>query len=449
MTPSIRYRGKKWGMVHADGSVVVDYVYDDIRAISDEMYQVHQKGKYGLIHKIGNVIVPMIYDGMAVINDKLIKVCQCDDDKYPCSWHNQKCGVIDYQGNIVLPIIYDGIYAHFYDEGRYPHIAIKKDGKYGLIDEYGNIIIPPLYDDVTDYSKECNLIRVTTDNPHGWYGEGFSGLVDLNHRVVIDINYKTIYPASHHQGYFIASIQKDKVGMIDIQQNTVIGFDYQSLGFCQGHHHLLQVKYQDRFALMHFDKTAPLSQRLIPITEFIYDKLIQLSDKLFYVKQGDFVGVINQDGRIVVPIEYEFIHRVQFGYTGVARIYRRGLNGMINRDGQICIPPKYQSLFAPSDGLVRVKQGGKFGFVDLSGQMVVPCVYDHAYQCKEGKMAVRLGGRWGFLDKAGQLVIGFGYDEVESFHRGVASVIEDGQRRFIDGCGKNICQAHYRTLRQR
>lgn len=440
MTTKIRYRGKKWGLVDENHTIILDYIYDSIKTTYHNLFIVELKQKYGLVNQQGMIIVPIIYDRIEIIDDKLIWVR-----------NNRKDGLINYQGEILLDVIYDDIYYIAYQQNRSSSILIKKDKLWGLANNTGTIFIPIMYDCMpVDFLEKIGLIKITMDNPHGWGGYGRSGYVDANNKVVIDIKYQVIDYINNE--YFVAGFEKDKQGVIDRNQNIIIEFKYQKISFnYQNHRHLFFAKQNDRWALFHFQKHFCFKSMQYrynkQITDFIYQDWRFLANGLIYVVKDEKVGLIDEFGNVILPIIYERINHLQLERTGFALIKNNGLYGMINHLANVIIPPIYTELYPISSGLIRMKMQGKYGFLDNQGRMILNARYDHAYDCKENMIAVCIKNKWAFFNSQGQMVIDFIYDNVESFSHGVAMVIKNHQRLFIDKNGNEISQEEYRTIR--
>lgn len=440
MTTKIRYRGKKWGLVDENHTIILDYIYDSIKTTDYNLLIVEFKQKYGLVNRQGVFITPMIYDYMNVIDEKLIWVRI-----------NRNFGLINHQGEILLDVIYDDIYYIAYQQNRSSSLLIKKDKLRGLADNTGKIFIPIMYDcSPIDCLEEIGLIKITMDNPHGWYGYGRSGYIDANNEVVIDIKYQVI--SYINKEYFVAGFEKDKQGVIDRNQNIIIEFKYQDIHFnYQNHRHLFFAKQNDYWALFHFQKHFCFKSMKYrydkQITDFIYQDWRFLDSGLIYVVKNKQVGLIDEFGTVVLPIIYEYINHLQLERTGFALIRNNGLYGMIDYLANVIVPTIYTELYPISYGLIRMKTQGKYGFLDSQGRMILDAKFDHAYNCRDNMIAVCINHKWAFFNSQGEMVIDFIYDSVESFFHGVATVIKNNQRLFIDKNGNEISQEEYRAIR--
>ncbi|MDR3110604.1 MAG: WG repeat-containing protein, partial [Planctomycetaceae bacterium] len=97
------------------------------------------------------------------------------------------------------------------------------------------------------------------------------------------------------------------------------------------------------------------------------------------------IGIINQYGKLVVPVEYE---RVMFcdAYFCVRNFKEQ--TTMFSYDGkQLCADiDNFQVL---SEGLIAVKKDGKWGYIDASGKIVIPFLFDEVTSFQYGIAKVK------------------------------------------------------------
>lgn len=72
--------------------------------------------------------------------------------------------------------------------------------------------------------------------------------------------------------------------------------------------------------------------------------------------------------------------------------------GVIDLEGNLVAPLEFDFIEPFVDGLAFVRIGDRVGFIDRSGNAAVPIVFDFALSFNEGRAAVSLDGLWGFVD---------------------------------------------------
>ncbi|NME72372.1 WG repeat-containing protein [Flammeovirga aprica] len=111
------------------------------------------------------------------------------------------------------------------------------------------------------------------------------------------------------------------------------------------------------------------------------DKLKDLEFKGFY--NADFVG-LRVDGHHIVK--------------------KKGKYGLIDTDGKIVIPIEYTMIDVPSEGKVSAMKNGKWGYLNLKGETVIPFHFDEAQIFIDGYAHVISNEISGVIDSNGNWV---------------------------------------------
>jgi hypothetical protein len=133
-------------------------------------------------------------------------------------------------------------------------------------------------------------------------------------------------------------------------------------------------------------------------------------------------GVIDTKGKLIVPIEKDYISNYSEGYAPFAK---GGLYGYIDLDGYITIEPQYKAAFGFKCGLAKVlKQGRKFHcYVNTNGEEVLSIRrFSSLGSFSEGLASVKLGNLYGYINKKGDVVIDPIYSSAGNFNEGFAVV---------------------------
>ena len=140
-----------FGIMDADGNVVVAPIYEGISGFNDGRSLFKIGGKYGYFDENWNVVIEPKYKGAAEFSEGL--ACVCDD--------NWSYGFIDVQGNTVIPHTLD--YAESFQNGT--AVVGKVDEGYnfnkfirtGKIDKECRMIEPIRYDWLNNYGEEYEV----------------------------------------------------------------------------------------------------------------------------------------------------------------------------------------------------------------------------------------------------------------------------------------------------
>ena len=155
------------------------------------------------------------------------------------------------------------------------------------------------------------------------------------------------------------------------------------------------------------------------------------------IKNNGKYGIIDSQGAIKIPIEYDFIE--DRGAVAVAR--KDNKRGLIEiKSGKLLTPFEYDGIYYLNDEFFHIKKDNLYGILNISGSMEVPCIYDRfkTQTIKSGFIAYSKDGKWGFLDDNFKESIPFIYDDVTDFS-GSKALVKNGEWYFIDTKG-NKCE---------
>lgn len=211
----------------------------------------------------------------------------------------------------------------------------------------------------------------------------------------------------------------------------------------------------------------------------------QHSGNLVVVRKGDLFGVVDFEGRTVIPLQYDWVAPALNGERFM--LFSDTLMGIADRSGRMVVPMEYDAeLYAElnvSDpfryGLIVMSKGGKYGVLDTAGRTVVPMVYDEWLWLVDSNLMILQGydhqirqhyetlmqldgdtviptqriinwwdenlfgvqndkKLWGICDRSGRVVVACQYDHIDYPHNGLAAVKKDGRTGVIDSSGHEV-----------
>lgn len=207
----------KWGILEKKRSgnketEILPFIFEDINAPTEDIYPVKYYGKWGLYYSRGKefVIEPQ-YEDASIIREGLWAV------KKEGQW-----GFVDLFNNIQVPFEFEQVsdFSHGYTHAVL--FSFMEDDGEVLINHQGKIVHfknPQLYDDKYWHGLEVKKSYVNH--------EEYSYLVNDYGDIVIPKD-KYRYLGRFSEGLLAASIDGDKLGFIDIEENIVIPFEYRA-----------------------------------------------------------------------------------------------------------------------------------------------------------------------------------------------------------------------------
>lgn len=121
------------------------------------------------------------------------------------------------------------------------------------------------------------------------------------------------------------------------------------------------------------------------VTDFIYDECGSSSEGLLAVEQNGKWGYVNEEGDVVIPIEYDA------SWNWYMRdVYKEG-----SEPEDFC--------FAASEGFIPLVKDGQWELRDIEGKLAIPAgVFEEICPFVSGKCWVKKDGKWGIIQIAGQ-----------------------------------------------
>lgn len=261
-------------------------------------YLVENKGLYGLITPTGEEILTPIYHKAYPIDDIFTYNSIPERYRYYRDSSNA-CIETDFEGHIVpianngkfygeIPMEYDGCIK------IQNYFIVKKNGKYGLISKGFEQIythIPIEYKSIT-FDEHCPFY-------HYWKEKGKPNIT--------------------------FAIVQDENGfqLFDIISKSPVGEHYQSIKFTYSRG--VNTDYRDNGSYVPFfiaeknNRFALISQAGVPLTEFIYQSMLAMTNSIFPVCRDNKWGIINEWGKTLVECEWDGFERVLGGRATLIR----------------------------------------------------------------------------------------------------------------------------------
>ncbi len=184
------------------------------------------------------------------------------------------------------------------------------------------------------------------------------------------------------------------------------------------------------------------------------------------VNENNKWGLINQEGKVVIPLEYDAVSPVmservwvkrgevwqlldfktlsqitqipikiwgKFNESGVCWVEKwiddpsKIERAYMDINGQL-LSPWYSNATDFKNGFSTFEQNDKWGFVNQKGEVVVSPKFDYVESFSEGKAAFNIFspeggfGKWGVINQAGEVIVQAEYDGMGSYSGGLIDV---------------------------
>lgn len=378
-------------------------------------FKLYQNNKYGVIDDKGNILIEPQYDTINIPNpSKALFICYYEYDEmlgeYKTKVLNEKNEEVLTQFEQVLPLICEESTSNIPFEKSV--LKYKKDGKYGIIDFSGKRITKAIYDDIESLKyREGSLIVKQADK---------YGVINIKGKEILKIQYDEI----KSDEYYTEENDYQEAGFV-VQNKTEDGYRYGYLD--KNGKEVLEIKYneiqritdikenKDAYLLTSKNGKYGVTQNKKVIIENSYEEIeYNKTSKIFIVQKNSKQGVISQEGKEILPIEYDYIlctgNKITTKKDEIVEIYNtKGEKqsskydnildtgneeyiitidnndqfGVINKNGQTLIKNEYQYIEYAFANYFIVTQDGKVGVINTNNEIKIKPNYDTIQRVKD------------------------------------------------------------------
>lgn len=474
-------KGDLYGLVNNKAEIIVDITYDSIFSnyyTHGIGFVVKQHGKYGKITSSGEIIIAIAYTKIIAGDQNITLVENNTNNTELIINHQQKSllknieyaelyqnlTILKSEGKfgilkkdvLIVPFEYDSIFLPIQDPGNswignmtkkpknwktpnplvktYQNVScltIQKGTKFGLVNSEGELIYTA-ENDAAYTAENLGYYSVKKGTLYGIYF--FTGKTKKRTAVEFDRIYTDGYGA-------IMASKNNKMGIFNLEGEQITPFVYDNDYIAQFSGIGYRVTKNKKRGVI--DK---LGNEIIPP---IYDDVsisFNLSDDGFKVKTDNTYGIINKDGKVIVPVKFAHISSIRKDYIVVTP---QGKMGMYDKNGNNLVPAKYKNIKQTatynSTIVVLEDMNGSFNFLNKTTKISLPeRVIEYGYVMDESKLKSPIGlmgllylksknGKIGLLNELnGTLDVPMIYDEIIQY-----TELTEGHLCFSVRKGKN------------
>lgn len=355
-----------FGVENAKGKVIIPAQFSYINYENGSFTVKNLSGYIGKYTKKGNVIFPPIKYGavsdLAGIEDSPFIVFS---DHY---------GVVDRKGNVLLDDIYTGIYTIGDNQTGY-HFLLRKDGFTGVADKKGKILIAPdKYNSIGRNIGEDGKITFI----YSIYGGG-SGVCNEKGELIIHTDYFLTVPKGKGKDAYYEIFDGNASGKMDLNGNIIIPISGKKSAMIN------QVESEGKTYSIWRDKNNKCFVKNSDgniIIEPTYD-IIGFSNNHFTVWNGQYMGLINNKGKVIISTDKHFtaIGALDKYVIAISLDDKQAIYGY---DGKQIFPAIHKNaildvkkIYSDNDSIVAFRDAiGCWGVKDLKGNVLVQPIYD-------------------------------------------------------------------------
>lgn len=432
-----------WGFIDELGELVIECAYEEVKYFEEGLAVVKKDDKWGIIDLNGDIIVPFNYDEFEYkpkYSDGLLRAKV-----------GEKWGYVDKKGQLIIPAIYD--YAKEFSEG----LAVVKfdSGKYAVIDTEGNRLTPAKYWSASSFKDGYSKVEVKLED-----GDKVYGVIDHNGKYIIKPRFDYIddcfsnpYVNEWGQqigaGRSLASVknQNEKYGLVNTDDCLVCDCVYDRISFLDCGY--WKTKLDGKEGLVNPQGKTVAEPIYDEVKEFSYQcvngYVLSVDNKFFIVYNGNKKGLINHDGILIIPMEYDDISHAS---ESVAIVKLKNRYGLYSTTGEKLTDTDFLEINTITDSnLLRLETDKEYWIANKEG-----CILSKGYntvnnKASNGSILFKANKKIGVMDIDGNVITTLDLKYVQKFSYGYAIVEnESNQYGLIDEKGNYAIAPKYDRL---
>jgi hypothetical protein len=487
--------------------------YINLQMTNKDTYQT----MYGLADNTGKILIPVEYAflfeavGKYRAFQKRMSNMQ-DDERFP-----DRYGIMDLAGKIVEPAIHRDIYLQ--KDGYFITLdSVKVDAEniYQILEQYYSyrhvsgtvlqektkMVMYNSYADVSEIDKtdgeldyRPNFIPVRFNNK--------VALLNQEQHALLTPFFDEIAPfAVHLKGEKLAVREGKSWFYLDENLERNAPYYEGATNFNEGNY--APVKRNGKWGLINragfettsysFDSIVPTVARVgYQIKNYSFNEMTGMSGsydyetiRSSYLPSGNFIaqknkkwGIINWEGKEILPLQYDAIHDAFYNYivigkgnkmsvidyagkelipaqydkirviNDLAYVFTNGKEGLVDLQNNVIAPTVYDTIFEPQQNMIKVIKNRKIGYFSYEGKELLPAQYDAVvfYGTNQVYIQVAQNKKWGVLDMNFKPILACEYDTLvaEQWQK-YFWVQKNGLQGLLDTTGKVVVPIKYQHI---
>lgn len=369
------------GLIDLQGKIVLPPSYKYIGELGNQRFVVRKSDseKAALMDADGNILTEYKYDYIDNFENGYAIVSNYDPE--------HRSGIIDLNGKEILEVKYPILRS--FSEGYFV-LVDPETMRAAYADQNGKITY---VENARTFSSFSEGIASYAEKEEG-SDKYKCGLIDKNFNKILGPKYDDILAFSEGRAVFRVGDEAPKWGVLDRQGKEIVEAKYDMVNAFKGGRAVVTLNGKN--GLIDAD-----GKELVKPT---YEGIFRLTDKLYAYNVGGTYhhgivggkwGLLDQNGKAITRAIYDRIEigwDYPYGYIPVCKLKADGgeLWGMIDGEGKIVLPIEYTWISPFSDGLAIVCKGEhydntvRYGAIDKDGKIVFEIKYDYLSAFQNG-----------------------------------------------------------------
>lgn len=419
-------RDGKYGMIGADGELIFDFIYDDIKLMPADLYLLSIQGSAGTMSALAKVandwLYPVSGKFQAGVNIERLHYDDTNSISYYKTSQNGKFGLITSQGKALIAPVYDDLQLYSVNSDEEYLATVKKGSRSGLIDSNQKYVVNLAPNQkIESFNADPAIIKVTAFNPDAYRLEESI----ISNRLLDKTGSTLIYSdtAIKSLGNQLFKFSKDgKVGVVNNEADMITSliFDHITSNDISV---LIATKDGKQGILQQVGDSKQLA------VNTYYDWLEKVyTSKPTLAELVDYYGNSTQDSSDVTFVVEEV--KGDYKYVNEAKT-------PIDLDKSVA----EDSFYDFSDSLFVARNNGKYGLIDSNNQIRIPFLYD-LIQESHAPFLVKKDQKFGLLTSHNETVAGILYDSIDEWYdldfEPIYHIVQGNKQGIISASGQSI-----------
>lgn len=401
--------------------------YTSVSKINGSALLVEKGGVFGLINGEGKDLLSVSYTSISRIHKYRLRL-----EKNGTSY------LADAKGRLVVSRAFEEIKE--YSGGAF---GVKRNGKYGFVNYWGSLVIPCEYNHISGFKNKRAVVQRGDSsfliNPSNevvskkytsiesiglgkfLVRKNGAGIINEDGKEVLEVNNDSVY--IHDLNPIKRVFVKNEFMFFDFRTNRKFGIGYDQ---AQAFKNLRSVVEQG-------GKSGVIDEEAKEVLPLDYDKIQVVGDIGFVVSKGGLFQFSKLDGEFVGE-EYSYL---EADSTWPIIVKEKNSFGLMDSKGQVFVSG-YSVLNKIGKNYFEAKKSKKAGVLDKTGKEVLPMDYQGVSGFSERYFVVQQKGKWGYVDLRNKVMIDFQYDKAAKFENGKASVTIGNESFLVNKKGQKV-----------
>lgn len=304
---------------------------------------------------------------------------------------------------------------------------VKKDDLYFLINRSGQLITKG-YQDINESSEKLFVCKL--NNTYG--------AINSKGEIVIPFSYTKLGNFKNNFAYYLSS----QYGLVDIH-NKALQAQWDWVSDVDSNSNAI-VKKKNQFGILNVN-----GQLILP-TE--YDYITHCQNEIYLVVKNNLYGFYNSQERcFVTSVDYNYNPSFKPNYYTNGKqfkLLKSNEVALIDDNGRYSINfGSYSNLFFAKCEVVRIQKNNKFGFVDRKLKPITAVEYDKANDYENNLAIVSKGPSTFLIDRAGKIIYTVKNGEIETIKNSLFIVNQNELVGLLDAEGKSLLNIEFESIK--